>query len=179
MIRIVVKDFGTMEAELDWKAAPNSCANFVALARKGFYEGLIFHRIIPGFMIQGGWLELKDNQLIPHETEFTIKGEFSSNGVENPLKHVRGVLSMARTNDPNSSSSQFFIMHKDSPFLDGQYAAFGHLTSGFDVLDKIANVETYTLGGGLADFPAEIPVIEKVEVVDEPEAEVEPYQAGK
>ncbi|MCR5079342.1 MAG: peptidylprolyl isomerase [Bacilli bacterium] len=159
MIRITVKDFGVMEAEMDYKAAPNSAANFVALARSGFYDGLIFHRIIKGFMIQGGWGDLKGKNI-----DYTIKGEFDANGVHNPLKHTRGVLSMARTMYPNSASSQFFIMHKDAPHLDGQYAAFGKLINGFEVLDKIACVDT-----DRGDRPYKEVVIEKVEVFDEPE----------
>ena len=162
MIRITVKDFGVMEAEIDYNAAPNSAANFVELARSGFYDGLIFHRIIKGFMIQGGWGDLKGKSI-----NYTIDGEFASNGHPNPLKHTRGVLSMARTMYPNSASSQFFIMHKDAPHLDGQYAAFGKLTSGFDVLDKIASVQT-----GRNDVPVKEVVIERIEVIDEPVKEV-------
>lgn len=158
MIRITVKDYGVMEAELDWEAAPNTCANFVELVNSGFYTGLIFHRIIKGFMIQGGWGDLKGKRL-----DYSIKGEFASNGVDNPLLHKRGVLSMARTMYPDSASSQFFIMHKDAPHLDGQYAAFGHLTSGFEVLDKIAGVRT-----DYSDKPVTPVVIEKVEAIDEP-----------
>ncbi|MBQ2069794.1 MAG: peptidylprolyl isomerase [Bacilli bacterium] len=163
MIRITVKDFGVMEAELDYNAAPNSAANFVELARSGFYDGLIFHRIIKGFMIQGGWGDLKGKNI-----NYSIKGEFDSNGVHNPLKHTRGVLSMARTMYPNSASSQFFIMHKDAPHLDGQYAAFGKLTKGLDVLDKIASVDT-----NRNDMPIREVVIEKIEVFDEPENPVQ------
>lgn len=163
MIRITVKDFGVMEAELDYNAAPNSAANFVELARSGFYDGLIFHRIIKGFMIQGGWGDLKGKNI-----NYSIKGEFDSNGVHNPLKHTRGVLSMARTMYPNSASSQFFIMHKDAPHLDGQYAAFGKLTKGLDVLDKIASVDT-----NRNDMPIREVVIEKIEVFDEPEKPVQ------
>ena len=163
MIRITVKDFGVMEAELDYNAAPNSAANFVELARSGFYDGLIFHRIIKGFMIQGGWGYLKGKNI-----NYSIKGEFDSNGVHNPLKHTRGVLSMARTMYPNSASSQFFIMHKDAPHLDGQYAAFGKLTKGLDVLDKIASVDT-----NRNDMPIREVVIEKIEVFDEPENPVQ------
>ena len=163
MIRITVANYGVMEAELDWEAAPNTCANFVELASSGFYEGLIFHRIIKGFMIQGGWGDLKGKHL-----DYSIKGEFASNGVKNPLLHKRGVLSMARTMYPDSASSQFFIMHKDAPHLDGKYAAFGHLTSGFDVLDKIASVRT-----DRSDRPYDPVVIEKIEVIDEP---VKPVQ---
>ena len=157
MIRITVANYGVMEAELDWEAAPNTCANFVELASSGFYEGLLFHRIIKGFMIQGGWGDLKGKHL-----DYSIKGEFASNGVKNPLLHKRGVLSMARTMYPDSASSQFFIMHKDAPHLDGEYAAFGHLTSGFDVLDKIASVRT-----DRSDRPYDPVVIEKIEVIDE------------
>ena len=163
MIRITVKDFGVMEAELDYNAAPNSAANFVELARSGFYDGLIFHRIIKGFMIQGGWGDLKGKNI-----NYSIKGESDSNGVHNPLKHTRGVLSMARTMYPNSASSQFFIMHKDAPHLDGQYAAFGKLTKGLDVLDKIASVDT-----NRNDMPIREVVIEKIEVFDEPENPVQ------
>ena len=137
MIRITVKNYGVMEAELDWDAAPNTCANFVELVNSGFYTGLIFHRIIKGFMIQGGWGDLKGKHL-----DYSIKGEFASNGVKNPLLHKRGVLSMARTMFPDSASSQFFIMHKDAPHLDGQYAAFGKVVAGMDVVDKIASVPT-------------------------------------
>ncbi len=158
MIRITVKDYGVMEAELDWDAAPNTCANFVELVNSGFYSGLIFHRIIKGFMIQGGWGDLKGKKL-----SYSIKGEFASNGVKNDLLHKRGVLSMARTMFPDSASSQFFIMHKDAPHLDGQYAAFGKLTSGFDVLDKIASVRT-----DYNDSPITPVVIEKIEAFDEP-----------
>ncbi len=158
MIRITVANYGVMEADLDWEAAPNTCANFVELASSGFYDGLIFHRIIKGFMIQGGWGDLKGKHL-----DYSIKGEFASNGVKNPLLHKRGVLSMARTMYPDSASSQFFIMHKDAPHLDGEYAAFGHLTSGLDVLDKIASVRT-----DRSDRPYDPVVIEKIEVIDEP-----------
>ncbi|MBQ4254926.1 MAG: peptidylprolyl isomerase, partial [Bacilli bacterium] len=137
MIKMTVKDYGVMTFALDYDAAPNSAANFAELARSGFYDGLIFHRIIKGFMIQGGWGDLKGKNI-----DYTIKGEFKANGVDNPLKHKRGVLSMARTMVNDSASSQFFVMHKDAPHLDGQYAAFGHMLDGFDVLDKIASVDT-------------------------------------
>jgi peptidyl-prolyl cis-trans isomerase B (cyclophilin B) len=158
MIRITVKDYGVMEAKLNYDAAPNTCANFVELVNSGFYSGLTFHRIIKGFMIQGGWGDLKGKSL-----DYSIKGEFASNGVKNGLLHKRGVLSMARTMYPDSASSQFFIMHKDAPHLDGQYAAFGELTSGFDVLDKIASVCT-----DYNDCPLIPVVIEKIEAIDEP-----------
>ena len=138
IITIQLKNGGTMKAELDPEIAPETVKNFVDLAAQGFYNGLIFHRVIPGFMIQGG---------DPQGTGmggpgYTIKGEFSSNGFKNDLKHTRGVLSMARAMDPNSAGSQFFIMHEDSPHLDGQYAAFGKVIEGIEVVDEIANVRT-------------------------------------
>lgn len=128
----------TMSAELYPEIAPKTVENFVKLVNEKFYDGLIFHRVIPGFMIQGG---------DPQGTGmggpgYSIVGEFSSNGFPNDLKHTRGVLSMARAMDPNSAGSQFFIMHQDAPHLDGQYAAFGKLTDGFDTLDKIASTKT-------------------------------------
>ena len=135
---IEMENGGTMTLELYPEIAPITVANFVKLANEGFYNGLIFHRVIAGFMIQGG---------DPTGTGmggpgYQIKGEFSSNGVKNTLKHTRGVISMARSMQPNSAGSQFFIMHKDAPHLDGSYAAFGKLTDGFDVLDRIAGVAT-------------------------------------
>ena len=138
IVTIQMKDGGVMKAELYPEIAPESVKNFVDLASKGFYNGLIFHRVIPGFMIQGG---------DPEGTGmggpgYTIKGEFAANGFKNDLKHTRGVLSMARAMDPNSAGSQFFIMHEDSPHLDGQYAAFGKLIEGIEVVDKIASVRT-------------------------------------
>ena len=138
IVTIQMKNGGTMKAELYPEIAPETVKNFVDLAAKGFYNGLIFHRVIPGFMIQGG---------DPQGTGiggpgYTIKGEFSSNGFKNDLKHTRGVLSMARAMDPNSAGSQFLIMHEDSPHLDGQYAAFGKLIEGIEVVDEIASVRT-------------------------------------
>jgi peptidyl-prolyl cis-trans isomerase B (cyclophilin B) len=138
IITIQMKNGGIMKAELYPEIAPETVKNFVDLAAKGFYNGLIFHRVIPGFMIQGG---------DPQGTGmggpgYTIKGEFSANGFKNDLKHTRGVLSMARAMDPNSAGSQFFIMHEDSPHLDGQYAAFGKLIEGIEVVDEIASVRT-------------------------------------
>ena len=135
---IQMKNGGTMKAELYPEIAPETVKNFVDLAAKGFYNGLIFHRVIPGFMIQGG---------DPQGTGmggpgYTIKGEFSANGFKNDLKHTRGVLSMARAMDPNSAGSQFFIMHETSPHLDGQYAAFGKIIEGIEVVDQIASVKT-------------------------------------
>ena len=131
VVTLKVKDLGTITLELFPEVAPNTVNNFIHLAERKFYDGLIFHRVIPSFMIQGGWGK---EDLRP------IRGEFSSNDFANPLKHSRGVISMARTNDPNSQTSQFFIMHQNSPHLDGQYAAFGVVTSGIEVVDKIANM---------------------------------------
>ena len=132
---IEMEDGGIMKGELYEDIAPESAANWEKLANEGFYDGLIFHRVIPGFMIQGG---------CPEGTGmggpgYTIKGEFSANGFKNDLKHERGVLSMARAMDPNSAGSQFFIMTSTSPHLDGQYAAFGKVTSGMEVADRIVN----------------------------------------
>ena len=125
-------------AELYPEKAPQSVSNFISLANKGFYDGLIFHRVIPGFMIQGG-CPLGNGTGGPG---WNIKGEFAANGVNNPIKHTRGVISMARSMNPNSAGSQFFIMHQDAPHLDGQYAAFGKVVAGMDVVDKIAAVRT-------------------------------------
>ena len=137
-ILITMENGDTMSAELYPEIAPKTVENFVKLVNEKFYDCLIFHRVIPGFMIQGG---------DPQGTGmggpgYSIVGEFSSNGFPNDLKHTRGVLSMARAMDPNSAGSQFFIMHQDAPHLDGQYAAFGKLTDGFDTLDKIASTKT-------------------------------------
>ncbi len=137
-ILITMENGDTMSAELYPEIAPKTVENFVKLVNEKFYDGLIFHRVIPGFMIQGG---------DPQGTGmggpgYSIVGEFSGNGFPNDLKHTRGVLSMARAMDPNSAGSQFFIMHQDAPHLDGQYAAFGKLTDGFDTLDKIASTKT-------------------------------------
>lgn len=130
---IQVEDYGTISLELDADTAPITVTNFVNLAKDGFYDGLTFHRIIDGFMIQGGD-PLGNGTGGSGET---IKGEFSDNGVENDISHVRGTISMARSSDPDSASSQFFIVHQDSTYLDGQYAAFGHVTDGMDVVDAI------------------------------------------
>ena len=127
-----------MKGELYPETAPQSVGNFVALANSGFYDGLIFHRVIPGFMIQGG----DPKGVGVGGPGYCIHGEFSANGFKNPLIHERGVLSMARTMAPNSAGSQFFIMHEDSPHLDGQYAAFGKLIEGIEVVDKICSVRT-------------------------------------
>ncbi len=135
---IEINKFGTIEVELDREHAPITVDNFIKLADKGFYKGLIFHRVIKGFMIQGG--DPKGNGT--GGPGYTIKGEFAANGVNNPIKHERGVISMARAMDPDSAGSQFFIMHKDGFFLDGQYAAFGKVSKGIEVVDAIASVRT-------------------------------------
>ena len=132
---ITVEGYGTITVELDSKAAPKTVENFVSLAKDGFYDGLTFHRIISGFMIQGG----DPNGNGTGGSGKNIVGEFSSNGYENNLKHVRGVISMARSKAPDSASSQFFIMHQDAPHLDGDYAAFGKVTSGMEIVDAICN----------------------------------------
>lgn len=131
--RIDVKDYGTITVELDQSAAPITCANFVELAESGFYNGLTFHRIEPGFVIQGG----DPNGNGTGGSEHDIVGEFAENGYKNDLSHVRGTISMARSEDPDSASSQFFIVHEDATFLDGKYAAFGTVTDGMDVVDAI------------------------------------------
>ena len=144
IVTIEMENGGKIVAELYPEVAPISVNNFISLIKKGFYDGIIFHRVISGFMIQGG---------DPQGTGmggpgYSIKGEFLRNGVANNLKHGRGVLSMARAMSPNSAGSQFFIMHQDAKHLDGQYAAFGKVTSGMDVVDAIANTKT-----GMADRP--------------------------
>ena len=154
-VTITMKDGGVMSGELYPDIAPITVENFKKLADEKFYDGLTFHRIIKGFMMQGG---------DPEGTGmggpgYTIKGEFASNGVQNDLKHTRGVLSMARTMDPDSAGSQFFIMHQDAPHLDGEYAAFGKITEGLDVLDRIASVKT-----NWSDQPWEEQVIESIRV---------------
>lgn len=138
IVTITMENGESIKVELYPEVAPNTVRNFISLANKGFYDGLIFHRVIRGFMIQGG---------CPQGTGmggpgYSIKGEFSQNGVKNDLKHTEGVLSMARSMMPNSAGSQFFIMHKDAPHLDGAYAAFGKVTEGMNIVDKIANERT-------------------------------------
>ena len=138
IVTITMENGDVMKAELYPEIAPNTVNNFISLVNKGFYNGLIFHRVIRGFMIQGGCPD--GNGM--GGPGYGIKGEFSQNGIKNDLKHTPGVLSMARSMMPNSAGSQFFIMHKDSPHLDGAYAAFGKVTEGLDVVDKIACVQT-------------------------------------
>ena len=158
---IDVKDYGTIAVELYPDVAPITVENFVSLAKKGFYDGLTFHRIIKGFMIQGG--DPLGNGT--GGSDKTIKGEFSGNGVNNPLKHTRGVISMARSSDPNSASSQFFIMHEDAPHLDGQYAAFGKVTEGMEVVDKIANDAQPVDGNGTIPSSKQ-PVINSIKITE-------------
>lgn len=138
IVTFTMENGDVMKAELYPDVAPNTVNNFISLVKKGFYDGLIFHRVIAGFMIQGGDPEGSGMG----GPGFSIKGEFNYNGVENNLKHSRGVLSMARAQHPDSAGSQFFIMHADAPHLDGQYAAFGKLVEGEDVLDSIASIDT-------------------------------------
>ena len=157
---IVVKDYGTITVELYQNMAPITVENFITLAEDGFYDGLTFHRIIKGFMIQGGD---PGGDGISDDDQETIVGEFASNGYENPLSHKRGVISMARTSDPNSASSQFFIMHEASPHLDGDYAAFGEVTSGIEVVDAICEAAKPVDNNG--KIPAgQQPVIETVTI---------------
>lgn len=156
--KIEMENGGVMVVELYENIAPITCENFINLVKDGFYNGLIFHRVIEGFMIQGGC----PNGNGMGGPGYTIKGEFASNGVENNLKHERGVISMARSMDKNSAGSQFFIMHQNAPHLDGEYAAFGKLTEGFDVLDEIAKTPTDYM-----DKPLEERKIKKIEIIEE------------
>ncbi|GAA0798633.1 hypothetical protein GCM10008910_23530 [Faecalicatena orotica] len=158
---ITVKDYGTIKVELDADTAPVTVTNFVDLANDGFYDGLTFHRIISGFMIQGG--DPQGNGT--GGSGKTIKGEFSSNGVENPISHERGVISMARSRDYDSASSQFFIMHEDTDSLDGEYAAFGHVTEGMEIVDKICEDTKVEDGNGTVAAENQ-PVIETVKIID-------------
>lgn len=161
-VQIEIRDYGTISVELDADAAPITVENFLKLANEGFYNGLTFHRIMEGFMMQGG---------DPEGTGFggsdaTIKGEFSDNGVENPLSHTRGAISMARNGyDMDSASSQFFIVHEDSTFLDGQYACFGYVTDGMDVVDAVCEAARPTDDNGTIR-PEEQPVITEIRVID-------------
>lgn len=158
---IVVKNYGKIALELDADVAPITVENFANLVNEGFYNGLTFHRIISGFMIQGG--DPLGNGT--GGSSKTIKGEFASNGVKNSISHVRGTISMARSSMPNSASSQFFIVHKDSTFLDGQYAAFGTVTSGMEVVDKIC-AETAVEDDNGTVAKNNQPVIEKITMID-------------
>ena len=157
MVTITMQNGKQIKLELYPEIAPITVQNFIDLVNKGFYNGLCFHRVISGFMIQGG---------CPEGTGmggpgYNIKGEFLANGVPNPLKHERGVISMARAYNPNSAGSQFFIMHQDAPHLDGQYAAFGKVVEGIEVVDEIASVDT-----DFSDRPLTPQIMEKVEITE-------------
>ena len=158
---IEVKDYGTIDVELDADTAPITVTNFVKLAQEGFYDGLTFHRIMDGFMIQGG----DPNGDGTGGSEENIKGEFSNNGVDNDISHTRGTISMARASDPDSASSQFFIVQADSTFLDGDYAGFGHVTEGMDIVDKICEDAKPTDDNGTIPSDQQ-PVIEKITITD-------------
>ncbi|MDD6484592.1 MAG: peptidylprolyl isomerase [Clostridiales bacterium] len=155
-IEIEMENGSIIKAELYPDKAPITVENFVGLINRNFFDGLIFHRVIEGFMIQGGGYSADGS----HKDADSIKGEFSSNGVDNDLRHTRGVLSMARTMFPNSASSQFFIMHQDAPHLDGQYAAFGKVVEGMDAVDAIASTPT-----DMQDKPLEDQIIKTIRIV--------------
>ena len=162
-ITITMENGDQIRAELYPEIAPNTVKNFISLVKKGFYDGLIFHRVIQGFMIQGG---------CPQGTGmggpgYSIKGEFSQNGVENTLSHTRGVVSMARSNDPDSASSQFFICYGDESFLDGQYAAFGKVIEGMDVVDSFVKVERSMGSDGAVSSPNTDIIMENVKMIDD------------
>ena len=159
--QIVIKNYGTISLELDADMAPITVENFANLVNKGFYDGLTFHRIISGFMIQGG--DPEGNGLGVSDKE--IKGEFSANGVKNTISHTRGVISMARAQSYNSASSQFFIMHKDALYLNGSYAAFGHVTEGIEIVDKICEDTKVEDSNGTV-LKENQPVIEKIVMID-------------
>ncbi len=159
-VEIELEDYGVIKAELDADAAPVTVTNFIGLAKEGFYNGLTFHRIIDGFMMQGGDPTGTGNG----GSAQTIKGEFSENGVENSLEHIRGALSMARSQSYDSASSQFFIVQEDSPHLDGLYAAFGQVTEGMEIVDQICENLGNTSNGIVAE--ADRPVIKEIRVLD-------------
>ncbi len=157
-IQMTIRNYGTLTAELYPEKAPKTVENFLKLVDEGFYSGMIFHRVIKGFMIQGGGYD----EMFAEKDAAAIPGEFRANGfAANDLHHAPGVLSMARTQDPNSASSQFFIMHKDAAYLDAQYAGFGQVTEGMDIVDAIASVPTGRRGW-FDDVPREAVVIESV-----------------
>lgn len=157
MVIIEMENGDVIKIELDPSAAPITAANFTKLVNEGFYDGLIFHRVIPGFMIQGG----DPTGTGMGGSKENIKGEFAANGIPNPLKHTRGVISMARAMNPDSASSQFFIMHQDAPHLDGSYAAFGKVVEGIEAVDRIAAVKT-----DMRDKPLEKQVMKRVYIVE-------------
>lgn len=158
---IIVQDYGTIKVELDADQAPITVQNFIDLANSGFYDGLTFHRIIEGFMIQGG----DPNGDGTGGSGHTIRGEFTQNGVNNTLSHTRGAISMARSSAMNSASSQFFIVHEDSTYLDGSYAVFGYVTEGMDVVDAIATSVTAEDSNDTVAKENQ-PVIEKITIID-------------
>ncbi len=160
-VEINVKDMGKIEVELDADTAPITVENFINLVNDGFYDGLTFHRIIDGFMIQGG----DPSGDGTGGSDKTIKGEFEANGVKNNISHKRGVISMARSQNPDSASSQFFIVHKDSTFLDGQYAGFGHVTKGMDIVDDIAENTKVEDDNGTT-LKKNQPISESIKVID-------------
>ncbi len=158
---ITVKDYGEIKLELDADVAPITVTNFIYLVNKNFYDGLTFHRIMDGFMIQGG----DPTGTGTGGSGQTIQGEFAENGIENSISHTRGVISMARSSGYDSASSQFFIVQEDSTYLDGQYAAFGHVTEGMDVVDKIAKDANPIDSNGMISSD-EQPIIESIRVID-------------
>lgn len=158
---IEIENYGTITVELDPEAAPATVENFVKLANEGFYDGLTFHRIMDGFMMQGGSPDSSGTG----GSDETVVGEFASNGYENPISHVRGTISMARSQDPDSASSQFFIVDEDSTFLDGEYAGFGHVTDGMDVVDAVtADAQPIDDNGTIS--PENQPVITKITIIE-------------
>jgi len=161
-ISIEVSGYGTISAELDADSAPITVTNFIKLAESGFYDGLTFHRVIDGFMIQGGDPDGTGNG----GSKDKIKGEFQANGISNNIKHVRGTISMARASNPDSASSQFFIMQKDNSGLDGKYAAFGIVTEGIEIVDAICKDVTGTNENGVITDRSKQPVITKITVID-------------
>jgi peptidyl-prolyl cis-trans isomerase B (cyclophilin B) len=160
-VTIDVKDYGTISVELDGANAPITVSNFISLVKDGFYDGLTFHRIMSGFMMQGG----DPKGTGTGGSGKMIKGEFSLNGVENPLSHTRGAISMARSKDYNSASSQFFIVHEDSTFLDGQYAAFGYVTDGMDIVDRICADTPVVDNNGTVEKEDQL-IITSIKVID-------------
>jgi peptidyl-prolyl cis-trans isomerase B (cyclophilin B) len=160
-VEINVKDYGTIKVELDADVAPITVTNFINLANSKFYDGLTFHRIIEGFMIQGG----DPNHNGTGGSDETIKGEFSSNGISNSISHVRGTISMARSSANDSASSQFFIVQEDATYLDGNYAAFGTVTEGMDIVDAIAEDAEPTDSNGTIEYENQ-PIIESITVID-------------
>ena len=164
-VEIEIRDYGTVKVELDADVAPITVENFISLANEGFYDGVPFHRIMEGFMMQGGD---PDGDGLTNADQKTIKGEFSENGVENPLSHTRGAISMARMGgDMDSASSQFFIVHEDSTFLDGQYACFGYVTEGMEIVDEICEFSTSVVTDDNGTVPAEYqPIMETIRVID-------------